>query len=311
MNRLVSTKINAGFLAIVLIAGTLAAISPSFMVGAHAQQYGMDQKYNTYEPDYGMDQKYNTYEPDYGMDNSYDNKQSYGKDSNSYDKSKDSSTIIKKVKCNNINVNVNGFNGVEVGTLPTALSGLATEVQATEDEGEIGASSSGSDGGRPSGSDSDSKFECIDNNDFAVVEEEEEPISELCEECFAANSRLQTAILDFLVEFDGVAITQFFSEDGIGEIFFTATETNTIEQLCAQIESAVEIQGVPLSDEVIEQFFNAVLGGGFEAEIEALVECLLKEGLIVDREPPPIPDNAIASADVHCIGDPLCAAMKP
>ena len=29
---------------------------------------------------------------------------------NSYDKSKDSS-MIKKIKCNNINVNVNGFNG--------------------------------------------------------------------------------------------------------------------------------------------------------------------------------------------------------
>ena len=162
MSKILSTKkINAGFLAIVLIVGTFAAISPSFMVGAHAQQYGMDQ------------QKYNSYEPDYGMDR-YDDKQSYGKDSNSYDKSKDSSsTIVKKIKCNNINVNVNGFNGVEVGTLPTALNGLATEVQASEDEGEIGASSSGSDGGgRPSGSDSDSRFECINNNDFAVVEEE-------------------------------------------------------------------------------------------------------------------------------------------
>ena len=61
------------------------------MVGAHAQQYGMEQKYNSYESDYGMD--------------SYDDKKSYGKDSNSYDKSKDSSTIVKKIKCNNINAN--------------------------------------------------------------------------------------------------------------------------------------------------------------------------------------------------------------
>ena len=71
MNRLVLTKINAGFLAIVLIAGIFAAISPSFMIGVYAQQYGMDQKYNSYEPDYGMD-------------NRYDDKQTYGKD-NSYD----------------------------------------------------------------------------------------------------------------------------------------------------------------------------------------------------------------------------------
>jgi hypothetical protein len=126
-----------------------------------------------------MDQRYNSYEPDYGMENSYDDKQSYGKDSNSYDKSKDSSsTIVKKEKCNNINVNVNGFNGVEVDTLPTALTGIATdEAQATADEGEVGASSfgsggSGSNGGdRPSGSDTDSKI-CINNNDFNVVEEE-------------------------------------------------------------------------------------------------------------------------------------------
>jgi hypothetical protein len=149
------------FLAIVLIVGTFAAITPSFMIGAHAQQYGIDQ------------QKYNSYESDNGMDNSYDNKQSYGKDSNSYDKSKDSSSaIVKKIKCNNINANVNGFNGA---TLPTALNGLATddEAQASADEGETGANSfesgSGSNVGRPSGHDMNSRFVCINNNDFAVV----------------------------------------------------------------------------------------------------------------------------------------------
>ena len=115
--------------------------------------------------------------------NSYD-KKPYGKD-NSYDKSKDSSSVtVKKFKCNNINVNVNGFNGA---TLPTALIGLATDDEAqAADEGEVGASTLGNggenDGGRPSGSDSDTRFVCIDNNDNVVVEE---PISELCEECFA------------------------------------------------------------------------------------------------------------------------------
>ena len=157
MSKIISTKINAGFLAIVLIVGTFAAISPSFMVGAHAQQYGMDQ------------QKYNSYEPDYGMDNSYDDKKSYGKDSNSYDKSKDSSTIVKKIKCNNINANVNGFNGVEVGTLPTALSDLATDDEAkASDEGEVGTNSFGSNDGESSGSDTDSRFVCINHNDFTT-----------------------------------------------------------------------------------------------------------------------------------------------
>jgi hypothetical protein len=60
--------------------------------------------------------------------------------------------------------------------LPTALSGLATDDEAqTVDEGEVGASTLGNggenDGGRPSGSDSDSRFVCIDNNDNVVVKE--------------------------------------------------------------------------------------------------------------------------------------------
>jgi hypothetical protein len=49
--KIVSTKkINAGFLSIILIVGTLAAISPSYIVGAQA--FLMD---NNYEPNYGMD----------------------------------------------------------------------------------------------------------------------------------------------------------------------------------------------------------------------------------------------------------------
>jgi hypothetical protein len=88
MKKIISTtKINTCFLAIVFLAGTFAAITPSFIIGVNAQA----------EPYYGMDQRYNSYELEYGMDNSYDNKQSYGKDSNSNDKSKDSSsTIVKK-----------------------------------------------------------------------------------------------------------------------------------------------------------------------------------------------------------------------
>ena len=92
----------------------------------------------------------------------------------------------------------------EIGALPTALSGLATDEAQAADEGEIGASSLEAtvrSDGRPSGSDSDSRFVCINNNNNVVVEGEE-PIPELCEECFAANSRLQTAIEDFLVEFE-------------------------------------------------------------------------------------------------------------
>jgi hypothetical protein len=88
-NKIVSTKkTSAIFLAIVLVAGTIALSFPSFMVGdVQAQRdYGMDKKYNSYEPNYEMnsydkkpygisyepnyemDKKYNSYEPDYGKD---------------------------------------------------------------------------------------------------------------------------------------------------------------------------------------------------------------------------------------------------
>ena len=67
----------------------------------------------------------NQYE-NYGMDMANDN----------YYKSQ-GSDFIKKIKCNNINVNVNGFNGA---TLPTALRGLATDEAQAADEGEVGAS---------------------------------------------------------------------------------------------------------------------------------------------------------------------------
>ena len=112
----------------------------------------------------------NNYEQGYGMD-SYDDKQSYGKDIISYDNSKDSSNInVKNIECNNINVNNNGFNGA---TLPTStLNGLATEAQA-EDEGEIGASSSGSGERNTNGyqhNDKDFRVVCIYNNNFEVVE---------------------------------------------------------------------------------------------------------------------------------------------
>src|SRR5215213_6648944 len=116
------------FLAIVLVTGTIAAISPSFIIGIKAQsepyyekdtsysnyeqepKYSsehMNKGYSAYEPDYPKypdkkynnyghdyppknthDRKYNSHESDYGMDNNYQKK--YGKD-DIYDKSQYSS----------------------------------------------------------------------------------------------------------------------------------------------------------------------------------------------------------------------------
>jgi hypothetical protein len=77
LNKIESTKnTSAIFLAALLVAGTIALSSPSFMVGdVQAQRdYEMDKKYNSYEQDYEMnsyDKKPygNSYEPDYGIDN--------------------------------------------------------------------------------------------------------------------------------------------------------------------------------------------------------------------------------------------------
>ena len=252
MNRLVLTKINACFLAIVFLAGTFAAITPSFIIGVNAQAES-----------YGMDQKYNTYEPDYGMHNSYDNKQSYGKDSNSYDKSKDSSTIVKKVKCNNINVNVNGFNGVEVGTLPTALSDLATNEAQAADEGEVGASSSGSGGsgsdgaGRPSGSDNDSRFVCINNNDFAVTEgngDETDPCGNAIEACFERSLGDQFDMLSdalnspegITIEINGVDVTLNSFGDLCSEL-----RGLTFDDLLTTVSRILTAAGISVGSDVI------------------------------------------------------------
>src|SRR5215213_6855451 len=130
-----TTKISAVFLATVLLAGIIAVSSPSFMAGAQAEPY-------------------------YGMDNNYD-KKSNGKD-----------VSVKAIKCNNINVNV---NGLELNVLPPVLSGLVGSEAQASDEGERGASSYGSGNGgsygdgRQSSSYGDFNFVCINNNNNTVV----------------------------------------------------------------------------------------------------------------------------------------------
>jgi hypothetical protein len=133
-------------------------------------EYGTDS-YDK-KPSYGS-------EPEYGMD-SYDKKaygnddygtqySSYGKD-NSY-KSKDSNSVtVKKVKCNNINVNVNGLD-LNLTSVPLFSKVLGFEAQES-DEGYSGASSYGNNGGNygdKSRSDGDFKFICINNNNNTVI----------------------------------------------------------------------------------------------------------------------------------------------
>jgi hypothetical protein len=69
------------------------------------------------------------------------------------------------------------------------------------------------------------------------------------------------------------------------EVLHIPGEVNTIEQLCPLLEGH--------TDFLIEFTFNAMIRGepgpaiGFEASIDALVECLLEAGVIVEATSPP------------------------
>jgi hypothetical protein len=112
LNKIVSIKSNAIFLAIVLVAGTIAVFSPSFIIEVEAQAeseyYGMDNRYNSYEPE----AEYPSYKPDYKPEYP-----SYGKDNNSNHKSKKDSSSINKINCitNNVNINGNNAGNVSIG----------------------------------------------------------------------------------------------------------------------------------------------------------------------------------------------------
>ena len=128
-SKIVSSKITSAiFLAIVLVAGTIAAISslsssPSFMINAQAQPY-------------------------HGVDNSYE-------------KSKDISSksiSVNKVKCINDNININGVNSGDVNV------GNKGQVATSNAEGNLDAYSSDSSEGYYYDDDYKKLFDCIINN---------------------------------------------------------------------------------------------------------------------------------------------------
>ena len=175
-------KTSAIFLAIVLVLGTIAAISPLYIIkGVNAQgdpYYEMDS-YNdekSYEidsygySDYGMDNNdRKTYDKrSYGNDNGYESQyQSYKpdykpkhpsyNDKDDRDKSKDNikkSININKLNCINTNLNINGNNS---GNISIGNKGAA-------EEGYLGAYSAVYGSGGYDNNKKDKGFECIINN---------------------------------------------------------------------------------------------------------------------------------------------------
>ena len=213
-NKIISsTKINTIFLAISLVAGIIAGISPlSFIIGVEAQtetEYGYN---NSYEPT-----KYSDY--------------------NNYQKLKDS-VSIEKIKCNNININFIGNNTGDIildnnnRVIPTATTAGT--------EGDLSASSFGGGYGDETnygyiqgyGNNPDIGFECIINNNNTNTNfgdgNKTEP-QPTCETCFSILSDADRR--GFLDIFDQTLET----------ILGMEIEINTIEDLCEFLETSTAI----------------------------------------------------------------------
>jgi len=250
LNKLKSTKINAIFLAIVLVAGTVTLFLPPFMKSAQAEPY-------------------------YGMENNYD--KSYGKDNY---KSKDNSVIVKKVNCNNINVNVNGLE-LNLTSVPFLSGLLASEAN----EGERGANSYGSGGsyGDKSRSDGDFKFICINNNNNTVIGVDDGDDNggvtlPPCEECFAALSVQARGFIEDLLAQPGTFELPVPFEDVI-----IPETVVSLELLCDFLDmNPIEITEAerPLLIGIFDTIISGNTGGN-TATATVLVDCLIEAGAIV------------------------------
>ena len=214
MNKIVSTKrTSAMFLVIILVIGTITLFSPSFMIGAQAQQY-------------------------YGADNNY--KKSYEKD-----------VTVKSVKCNNININV---NGLELDILPPALSTLLTNGEADASAYSYGGGNGIYDS-ESSGSYNDFRFICINNNNNTVIEAEEvppvRPEPETCEECFTTN----------------------LNATEISRLLYATVSFNTLEQLCNFIDE--NFQDANQRQFISSYLLDAAVRAGIPTEkINGILDCL-------------------------------------
>jgi hypothetical protein len=318
LNKIVLIKkTSAIFLAIVLVAGTIALSFPSFMIGAayassdrEKDHDDNDDKEKSHGKDRDRDDKsrdHDKYDNDdkksYGKDrdrddksrdhDKYDNddKKSYGKDDRDKSKDSSSSVSIKKVKCNNINVNLNGID-VDIGlpnngpiTDPIALA------QETEEDDETEANSIESDDdesyeGRDGKSDSDtnSRIVCINNNNNIVVQEEPEPPVPSVDECLLCFEETTQAVRDaintFLDEQEEITVT-----DGI----VIPADVNNFEDLCDWLadEAPLLLTQVQI-DQLIDAFVGQTQPPIPRGDVEDLVQCLIDAGLIevIPPEPP-------------------------
>jgi hypothetical protein len=265
---------SAIFLAIVLVLGTITLMHPSFIVGAQAESDDDNESDNNLirmednddeSSDDEEEAKDNGDESDNDesvKDNNSNNEikeVSYDSDNNNYYKSKDSSSsssvFVKKIKCNNINVNLNGVD-VDLGLSPGngPVNGPIAEAQALDDESSNSFVSNGEI--RQSDSGTDSRIVCINNNNNVVVGEEL-PEPETCEDCFTEN--LTPDEIEILLE-------------------ILQPQVSSLEQIC----------NILLTGGAEEQIFRILITqtGASPDDVDALIECLEDVGVIFEVEPP-------------------------
>ncbi len=231
-NLVLTKKTSAIFLAIVLVAGTIATFIPSFMVGtAQAQPY------------YGMDR-----------DRESDRK----------------SVSVSSLKCNNINVNV---NGLELDVFPPFLGGgegLAAEAQNANTD----ASSFAGNGPNGESEINDFRFICINNNNNTVVEVDDgvtppTPAEEECVLCFT-NVLFLTGPVEITDEFI-MQYESIFDTD----IDLVAGEELTLLELCGLFEEFSEVMTQQRFVELLEAL-NIVI----PLDIEPFINCLIDAGIV-------------------------------
>ena len=221
-----SIKISATFLAALLVAGTIALSSPSFMLGAQADPY------------YGMDKE---------------------------NKKVDKKISVSSLKCNNINVNVNGLT---LDVFPPFLGG--GDIAADAVEPSTDASSFTGSGGNDKSEFNDFRFICINNNNNTVIGGEEPipptPPVDPCEDCFAQNLNA-TAFAD-VEEALATGINISIETGGLPAIFSVESFT----ELCDLIEERpLEISSI------VQQVLEAAglePGEEFNGILSAIVDCI-------------------------------------
>ncbi len=250
-NKIISsTKNNTIFLAISLVAGTIAGISPSsFIIGVEAQT----------EPEYGYN---DSYEPTAYSDN------------NNYQKLKDN-VSIEKIKCNNININ---FIGNNTGNINLGNNSRVIPTTAAGAEGDLSPSSFGGSGyddetnygyNERYDNNPDIGFECIINNNntntnFGGDRNETEP-QPTCETCFSILSDADRE--GFLDIFDQTLET----------ILGMEIEINTIEDLCEFLETSTAMSLQDKAALLFTSLKSEIVPAG---DIITILNCLEGLGII-------------------------------